>query len=120
MQAARLKTYMLEQTLEQCELPSCVVITFQVMAVAGVSPADPHTIRTMAESRKNKLRTNPAGARHADDSKMRRVLKSAHAGKVRSAVAAPIAEKTRDFRFPIVHRSLLSGPSRAFEEKRPG
>jgi hypothetical protein len=73
------------------------------MAVTGVSPADPYSVGTVPESRENKFWTHPPGARHTDDSKMRRILKPANAGKIRRAVTAPVAEKTRDLRFPVVH-----------------
>jgi hypothetical protein len=117
MQASGFYPHMFQQALKQCEFPSCVVITFQVMAVAGVSPADPYPVGAVAESRKYEFRAYPAGTRHTDYPEMRRILKPADSGKIRRAVTAPVTEKTRDFRFPIVHRCLLSGPSRvpAFE-----
>ena len=49
MESSRLHSDMIEQILEKGELASCVVITFQVMAVARVSPGNPDPVRTMAE-----------------------------------------------------------------------
>jgi len=59
MQPARFNADMLQEPLKQGELSSCVVITFQVMAVSGVSPGHPDPIRTVTEGRQYELGAHP-------------------------------------------------------------
>jgi hypothetical protein len=94
---------MIEQILEKGELASCVVITFQVMAVAWVSPGNPDPVRTMPEGGEDELGAHPSRAGHPDDPDVRWILEAAHACQVCRAVAAPVAEESRYFRLPVVH-----------------
>jgi hypothetical protein len=98
---------MFQKTLQQCEFPSCVIITFQVMAVAGVSAGDPYTVGTVPEGRQYEFRRDPGRAGHPDDPEIGRVLKSANPRQIRCTVTAPVTEKGCDFWFPIAH-SLIS------------
>ena len=94
---------MIEQILEQGELASCVVITFQVMAVAGVSPGNPDPVRTMAEGGEDEFGAHPCRAGHPDDPDIGRVLEAAHACQVCRPIAAPVAKESRYLRLPVVH-----------------
>jgi len=107
MEPARFKTNMFQKTLQQCEFSSCVIITFQVMAVAGVSAGDPHTVGTVSEGRQYEFRGDPGRAGYPDDSEIGRVLKSANPRQIRCTVTAPVTEEGCDFWFPIAH-SLIS------------
>ena len=98
----------LQQVFQEREFPTGVVITFQVMAFARVSPGHPNPIRTVPERGQDEFRAHPAGTGHADDPKIGRVLESAHTGQVRSPVAAPIAKEGGNFRLPIIHVFFLS------------
>jgi hypothetical protein len=107
MEPARFKADVFQKTLQKCEFPSCVVITFQVMAVAWVSAGHPYTVRAVTKGRQHEFRGDPSRAGHPDDPEIGRVLKSAHTRQIRRTVTAPVTEKGCDFWFPIAH-SLVS------------
>jgi hypothetical protein len=107
MQPARFNAYMLQQVPEKDEFASGIVITFQVMAVAGVSPGNPHAIRTVSECGKDELGANPPGAGYSDDPDVGRVLKAAHTGKIGCPITAPVTQKGSNSWFPFTHSSLL-------------
>ena len=50
---------MLDQVLEQSELASREVITFQVMAVSGVSPGNPDAVGAVPEGGKDEFGAHP-------------------------------------------------------------
>jgi len=79
-----------QEIFQEGEFASCIVITFQVMAVSGVSPRDPDTIRTVAEGGEDELGAHPARTGDPDDPEVRWVLEPAYPGKVCRAVAAPV------------------------------
>jgi hypothetical protein len=83
--------HVIHQILKQCEFPTSVVITFQVMAVARMSPGNPYTVRPLPERREKKLGAHPAGARDADHTDVGGILHSPDAGQIGRAVAAPVA-----------------------------
>ncbi len=60
MESPRLNTDMFQKALQKGELSSCVIITFQVMAVPGMSPGNPYPVGPMAESGKDKLGADTA------------------------------------------------------------
>jgi hypothetical protein len=94
---------MFHQILEQGEFASGIVITFQVMAFAGMSPGDPYTICAFTQRRQKKLGIHPPCAGDADDPDVGRIFHPADAGKISGAIAAPIAQKSRNFWFPVRH-----------------
>jgi hypothetical protein len=98
---ARLHADVFQEVFQENEFPSGIVITFQVMAFTGVSPGNPHAVRTVPEGRQNKLGGHPSRAGNADDPEVGRVLKPVHTGKIRRAVGAPVAEKGRNPWFPV-------------------
>jgi hypothetical protein len=97
---------MLHQILEQGEFASGIVITFQVMAFAGMSPGDPNTVCTFTQRRQKKFGIHPPCARDADDPDVGRIFHPADAGKISGAIAAPIAQKSRNFWLPVRHCCL--------------
>jgi hypothetical protein len=76
------------------------------MAFTGMSPGYPDTVGAFPHSRQKKLWVHPAGAGNPDDPDVGRVFHPADTGKIGSAVAAPVAQKSRNFRFPIRHCCL--------------
>jgi len=56
MQPTGLDAYVLEEVFEKDELATGVVITFQVMAVSGVSTRDPHAVRPVPKGGQDKFR----------------------------------------------------------------
>jgi hypothetical protein len=97
----------LHEVLEQGEFAASVVITFQVMAFAGMSPGDPDAVGSLPQRGQEEVGAHPSGAGDADDPDVGRVLHAADAGKVGGAVAAPVAKECEDSRFPISHLCLL-------------
>jgi hypothetical protein len=55
MQPSRLHSYVFKEVFKKSELTAGVVITFQVMAVSGVSPGNPNAVGPVAKSRQNEL-----------------------------------------------------------------
>jgi hypothetical protein len=110
VQPSRFQSHMLNQILEQSELASCEIITFQVMAVAGVSPGNPDTVGTVPEGGEDEFRAHPGGAGNPDNPDIGRVLETADACQVCRAVAAPVAQECGYLRLPIGHghHSVLS------------
>jgi hypothetical protein len=98
---------MLDQILEQSELASCEVITFQVMAVAWVSPGNPDAVGTVPEGGKDEFGAHPRRAWNPDDPDIGRVLKATDPCQVCRAVTAPVAQECGYFGLPVVHPNLL-------------
>jgi hypothetical protein len=94
---------MLHQILKQGEFASSIVITFQVMAFAGMSPGDPNSVCALTQCRQKEFGIHPPGAGNADDPDVGRILHPADAGKICGAIATPIAQKGRNFWFPVRH-----------------
>jgi hypothetical protein len=59
MQPSRLHSYVLKEVFEKGELAAGVVITFQVMAVSGVSPGYPNPVCPVPERGQDKFRADP-------------------------------------------------------------
>jgi len=97
---------MFEEVLEECEFASCVVITFQVMAVSGVSPRDPDAVGSVTERCEDELGTHPGGTWNTNNADVGGILEAAHACQIRRSVTAPVAQKRRYLGFPISHCHL--------------
>ena len=109
MQPSLFNAYMFQQTLQHSKFPSRVVITFQVMAVSGVSAGNPYAIRSMPKGGQNKFRAYPGRARNANNSEIGRILKTTDSSQISGAVTAPVTEKRRNFRFPVTHSFISYG-----------
>jgi hypothetical protein len=71
---------MFKQIFQEHKFPTGVVITFQVMAFARMSPRHPNGISALAQGRQSEFGAHPAGARDAHDADIGRVLHAADAG----------------------------------------
>ena len=110
MDTVRFNAHVLHKVFEKRKFSTCVVITFQVMAFAGMSPGHPDAVGTLPEGRQGEFGAHAAGAGYSDDPDIGRVLHPADPRKVGSTVTAPVAKETHDFRFPFRHDcKLLSG-----------
>ena len=98
MQSARFNPNVLQQIAKKGKFSSGVVITFQVMAVAGMSPGNPDTVGTATKSSQNKLRADAAGAGNPDYPYIWGVLKTAYACKVGRPITAPVTEEGSNLR----------------------
>jgi hypothetical protein len=98
---------MRHQILEQGEFAAGIVITFQVMAFTGMSPGDPYAVCAFTQCRQKEFGIHPPCAGDADDPDVGRIFHPADAGKISGAIAAPIAQKSRNFWFPVRHCYLL-------------
>ena len=91
MEAAGLDPHMFHDVRKECELSSGIVITFQVMAIAGMSAGDPYAVSSLPQCGQDKLGTHPPGAGYADNPYARRILHPADTCKIGGAVTAPVA-----------------------------
>ena len=103
METAGLDPHMFHDVLQERKLSAGIVITFQVMAIAGMSTGDPYAVGPLPQCGQDKLGTHPPGAGYADDPYVRRILHPADTCKIGGAVTAPVAQKSKNFRFPIRH-----------------
>jgi hypothetical protein len=106
LKATGLGPHHLHQILKQGEFATGIVITFQVMAFTGMSPGYPDAVSAFPHGRQKKFRVHPAGARNPDDPDIGGVFHPADSGKIGGTITAPIAQKSRNFRFPIRHCCL--------------
>jgi hypothetical protein len=71
------------------------------MAVSRMSPGYPNPIRPLFECSQDKLGTHSAGTGNPYHPDIRRILQTADTCKVSSPIAAPVAKKSYNFRFPL-------------------
>jgi hypothetical protein len=91
MESPRLNPHMLDEIFKQGEFSTGVIITFQVMAVAGMSPGNPYAICPLSYGRQKELGAHPSGAGNPYHPNIGRVFHSADAGEIRGAVTTPVA-----------------------------
>jgi hypothetical protein len=103
LQAVGFDSHVFHQIFKQGKFAAGVVITFQVMAFTGMSPGDPDAVCTFPQGGQKEFGTHPAGARYPDNPDIGRILHSADTGKIGSPIAAPVAQKSHNFWFPIGH-----------------
>jgi hypothetical protein len=106
MQPARLDPDMFQKPFQEGQLSSRVVITFQVMAVSGVSAGHPDTVRTMPKGCEDQFWAHPGRTGQPDNPEVGRILHPAHTGQISRTIAAPVAQESGYFGFPILHRIL--------------
>jgi len=82
---------MFHKIIEKSEFSAGIIITFQVMAFARMSPGHPDTVSPLHEGRKKKLGAHTPGAWYSDDPDVRRILHPSDTRKVSGSVAAPVA-----------------------------
>jgi len=98
---------MLHEVFKQGEFATGVIITFQVMAFAGMSPGHPDAVGPFPQGSQKEFGAHAPRAWNPDDPDVGGILHSADPGKIGSTIAAPIAQKSNDFRFPIRHIPYL-------------
>jgi len=91
MQATGFDPHEFNQVLKEGEFSTGIVITFQVMAFAGVSPGHPDAVCAFAQRRQKKFGAHPSGAGNPDDPDVGRILHSADTRQIGGAIAAPVA-----------------------------
>ena len=98
---------MFQQVFKQRKFSTGIVITFQVMAFSGMSPGHPDAVGPFPQGGQKEFGTHPTGAGDPDHPDIGRIFHPAHAGQVGGAVAAPVAQESHNFWFPIRHRKNL-------------
>ena len=83
--------HIFDKVFKQGKFSSGIVITFQVMAIAGMSPGDPDPIRSLPQRGQNKLWAHAACTGNTDDPYVGRIFHPADTRQVRSTVTAPVA-----------------------------
>jgi hypothetical protein len=73
------------------------------MTVARVSPGDPDPVGAVAEGGQDKFRIHPCRTRDPYDPDIVRILEAAYTGEIGGTITAPVTEKRRDLRLPVVH-----------------
>jgi hypothetical protein len=95
------------QVLKQRKFASGVIITFQVMAFAGMSPGHPDAVCAFTQGSQEKLRIHPSGTGDSNHPDVGWVFHPSNPCQIGSTVAAPVAQKGYDFRFPFRHGFIL-------------
>ena len=91
METVGFDSHEFEHVFHQGEFATSVVITFQVMAFAGMSPGYPDCVSTLSQRGQGKLRIHATRAGDAHHPDVRRVFHSADAGQIGGPIAAPVA-----------------------------
>jgi len=73
------------------------------MAFAGMSPGYPDAVGSFTQGGQKEFGTHSSGAGNPDHPDIGRILHPADAGQVGRAIAAPVAQKSHNFWFPIRH-----------------
>jgi hypothetical protein len=88
---AGFNAHVFHKIFKESEFSPRIIVTFQVMAFAGMSPGHPDSVRSLRQGRKKKLGTHAPGARNPDDPDIRGIFHSTYPGKICGSVAAPVA-----------------------------
>ena len=91
MEATGFKPNVFHQILKQCKLAARIIITFQVMTLAGMSPGYPDPVGPVTKRCQEKLGAHSSGTGDPDDPEVRRIFHTAHTGQIRCPIAAPAA-----------------------------
>jgi len=94
---------MFHEVFQQGEFSTSIVITFQVMAVAGMSAGNPDCIGTFTQCHQKEFGAHPTRAWDSHHPDIGGILGTTHPGKVSGTIAAPVAQETDYFRFKISH-----------------
>jgi hypothetical protein len=107
LQAAGFNPHVLHQILKQRKFAPSIIITFQVMAFAGMSPGHPDAVCAFSQGSQEKLRIHPSGAGDANHTDVGWVFHPPNPCQIGSTVAAPVTQKGDDFGFPFNHGFIL-------------
>jgi len=95
------------QILKQREFSPGIVITFQVMAFAGMSPRNPDAVCAFPHGSQKEFRIHPSGTGDSNHPDVGWIFHPPNSCQVGGAVTAPVAQKGNDFRFPFRHVIIL-------------
>jgi hypothetical protein len=77
------------------------------MAFAGMSPRHPYAVGAFTQGRQKKLRIHPSGTGYSNYPNVGWIFHPPNTCQVGSTIAAPVAQKGNDFRFPFGHGFTL-------------
>ncbi len=83
------------------------------MAVSDVSTAYKDAVRAFLKSFQYLVRSHRCGTQSPDGPHIWRILKSTDSGKISAGVCAPIAQKTKDYRFKLFRHIVSCSPETA-------
>jgi hypothetical protein len=92
-----------EQMLGQLDLFFGLDITFQVMAVAEMSPGHQDPVGAGFQRRDDKGRIHPARAHDPDRAQVGRILHPGYPGEVRAGIGTPVAKKRHNLWLEFYH-----------------
>jgi hypothetical protein len=90
MKSAGFDSHIFQQVFKQCKFSTGIIITFQVMAVARMSPGDPHTVRPVTQGCKDQFWAYPGRARDPDNPEIRGILESAYTSQIGCTITTPV------------------------------
>jgi hypothetical protein len=79
------------QFFEKREFSTGKIITFQVMAFAGMSPGDPHPVGPFPQGGQGKLGIHSSRTGNPDHADMWWIFHPADTGQIRRTITAPVA-----------------------------
>src|SRR4030042_109174 len=82
-----------KELAQKGNFPLRLDVAAYVMAIAGMTSEDHHTVETGEKGPGDKGRYDPAGAHHADDTGVGRILKARNAGQIGACICAPVAKE---------------------------
>jgi hypothetical protein len=103
MESFRADAGQVEQFLGEDNLFFGLYITFQVMAIAEMSPGHKHTITALPEGFNDEGRVNPAGTHDPHGSQVRRILQARNTRQISPGVSTPVTQKRCNLRLKITH-----------------
>ena len=77
------------------------------MAFAGMSPGHPDAVCAFSQGSQEKLRVHPPGTGNSNHPDVGWVFHPSNPCQIGGTVAAPVAQKCDDFRFPFRHVIIL-------------
>ncbi len=91
MDAAIFDSGKIQECFQQVEFAAGEIIAGKVMAIARMAPGNKHAINALVKGFENIKRIDPAGARHAQNTQVWRVLQTAHPCEIGAGIGAPVA-----------------------------
>src|SRR5210317_228345 len=77
------------------------------MAFTGMSPRHPDAVGALTQGRQEELRIHPPGTGNSNHPYVGWIFHPSDPCQVGRTVAAPVAQKSNDFRFPFGHGFIL-------------
>jgi hypothetical protein len=77
------------------------------MAFTGMSPGHPDAVGALAQGGQEEFRIHPSGTGDPHHADIGRVFHPSDPGQIGGTIAAPVAQKGNDLRFPFGHVVVL-------------